>query len=143
MLGHEMGHAIEVHPEVAVMRALGTTIGFQVLFGGWTPDLVGQAASQLTLLRYGRANETEADEVALRLLKDAKISAGPFAGFFDKINKPAEEKKAKTNGDRMPDIFSTHPPPPQRAERARAQPPYPATAALEAADWEALCKICE
>ena len=140
VLGHEMGHAIEVHPEAGAMRALGTIIGVQLLLGGWTPDVLTLAASQMLVLRYGRSAETEADEIALRLLKDAKISAAPFAGFFDKIAK--DEEKAGDKGGRLPEVFSTHPPPPERAKRAKAQPDYPATPALEAGDWEALKKIC-
>lgn len=144
VLGHEMGHTIEVHPEEAVLRALGTFIGVQVLLGGWSPDLVTQAGTQLLLMRHSRRNETEADEVALRLLKDAKISAAPFAGFFDKISREEEKKKAadKDRGYKLPDVFATHPPPPKRAERARSQPAYPATPALAPAEWEALQKIC-
>ena len=140
VLGHEMGHAIEVHPEAGALRALGTMIGVQLLLGGWTPDMASLAASQLLLLKYGRGAETEADEIALRLLKEAKISAAPFAGFFDKIAK--EEEKAGVKGARLPDVFSSHPPPPERAKRAKAQPDYPATPALESGDWEALKKIC-
>lgn len=142
VLGHEMGHAIEVHPEEAVLRALGTVIAAQLLLGGWTPDLVTQAGSQLLLLRHSRANETEADEVALRLLKAAKVAPGPFANFFEKISKDEEKAKAKEKGYRLPDVFATHPPPPERAARARSQADYPATPALDAADWDALRKIC-
>ena len=79
-----------------------------------------QAASQLLLLRHSRANETEADEVALRLLREAGIAAGPFANFFDTINKIDEEKKGKAQGYRLPDVFQTHPPPPERARGVRA-----------------------
>ena len=142
VLGHEMGHSIEVHPESAVLRALGTVIGIQVLVGGWSPDLVSQAATQLLLLRHSRSNETEADDVALRLLKGAGISPGPFAGFFEKISQGDEKKKVEDKGYKLPDVFSTHPPPPERAARARAQQGYPSTPALEPAEWEALRKIC-
>jgi predicted Zn-dependent protease len=131
-----------VHPESAVLRALGTVSGIQVLLGGWSPDLVTQAASQLLLLRHSRANEAEADEVALRLMKNAGIAAGPFAGFFDKISKLDEEKKGKDKGYRLPDVFQTHPPPPERAARARAQPTYPSSPALDADEWKALQRIC-
>ena len=140
VLGHEMGHAIEVHPEAGAMRALGTIIGVQLLLGGWTPDVLTLAASQMLVLRYGRSAETEADEIALRLLKEAKISAAPFAGFFDKIAK--EEAKDGDKGARLPEVFATHPPPPERAARAKAQPAYPATPALDNGDWDALKKIC-
>lgn len=142
VLGHEMGHAIEVHPEEAVLRALGTVIGVQVLLGGWSPDLVTQAGTQLLLLRHSRRNETEADEVALRLLKGAKIAPGPFAGFFEKISREEEKKKSAEHGYKLPDVFATHPPPPERAQRARAQPAYPSTPALDAGDWAALQGIC-
>ena len=140
VLGHEMGHAIEVHPEAGALRALGTMIGVQLLLGGWTPDMASLAASQLLLLRYGRSAETEADEIALRLLKEARISAAPFAGFFDRI--ATEEEKSGAKGGRLPDVFSSHPPPPERAKRAKAQPDYPVTPALESGEWAALKKIC-
>lgn len=140
VLGHEMGHVIEVHPEVAVLRALGTTVGLQVLFGGWTADLAGQAAGHLLALRYSRASETEADEVALRLLKGARIAAGPFAEFFDNIGRD----RAKANGGlTVPTIFQTHPASPERARRVRAEPVYPAMPALSAAEWDALRRICD
>jgi len=142
VLGHEMGHAIEMHPEAAVLRALGTTIGLQVLFGGWSPDLVTQAASQLLLLRYSRANEMEADEVALRILRRAGIAAAPFAGFFDRIGRIEEPRTGNDQGFRLPNVFQTHPPSPERARRVRAEPPYPSTPALEDGEWLALRQIC-
>lgn len=140
VLGHEMGHAIELHAEAGMLRALGTALGVQVLLGGWTPDIAAQAASQLLLLRNGRGNELEADDVALRLLEAAKISAAPFAGFFDKLSK--EDEKQAVKGLTIPDVFSTHPPSPERAKRVKAKAAYPATPALSPADWDALKKIC-
>ena len=140
VLGHEMGHAIELHAETGALRGLGTMLGIQVLLGGWTPDVVTLAASQLLLLRHGRANELEADDVALRLLQAAGISAKPFGGFFDKMIKDEEQAGAK--GLKVPDLFSTHPPSPERARRVKAGPDYPSTPALNAAEWEALRKIC-
>ncbi len=140
VLGHEMGHAIELHAEAGALRALGTALGVQVFLGGWTPDIAAQAASQLLLLQHGRANELEADDVALGLLEAAKISAAPFAGFFEKLSK--EEDKQAGKGLKIPDVFSTHPPSPERARRVKAKASYPATPALEPGDWAALKKIC-
>ena len=78
--------------------------------------------------------------VRSREVAQAGIAAGPFAGFFEKINKEGEKDKAK--GLSLPDVFSTHPPPPERAKRAKAQPAYPSTPALSPAEWEALRNIC-
>lgn len=140
VLGHEMGHAIELHAEAAALRALGTSLGVQVLLGGWTPDIASQAASKLLLLQHGRTNELDADDVALRLLEAAKISAAPFAGFFETLSKQEEKQAAK--GLKFPDVFSTHPPSPERAKRVKAKAAYPVTPALDPADWAALKKIC-
>ncbi len=129
----------ELHAETAALRGLGTMLGIQVLLGGWTPDVVTLAASQLLPLRHGRANEIEAD-VALRLLEAAGILAKTFGGFFDKLIKEEEQTGAK--GLKVPDLFSTHPPSPERARRVKARPDYPSTPALDTAGWEALRKIC-
>jgi len=110
----------------------------KILLGGWSPDIMTEMGAQVVLLRYSRSAETEADEVALKLLRDSKIAATGFATFFERL----ASKERKGSSPSVPDIFSTHPSTPERAKRAASQPSYPATPALTDAEWTALRNIC-
>ena len=138
VLAHEMGHSIEMHPEAGVLRAVGTVAVIKILLGGWSPDVLSDVGARVVLLSYSRDAEAEADLVGLKMLKGARIAPGGFAAFFERLN--AEEKKK--GGASIPDIFSTHPPLPDRAKRAREVADYPATPALTEAEWRAMREMC-
>jgi len=133
-----MGHSIEMHPEAGVLRAVGTVAVIKILLGGWSPDIMTDMGAQVVLLRYSRSAETEADDVALKMLRDAKIAPKGFSNFFERL----ADKEKKGAAPSVPDIFSTHPSSPERAKRAASQPAYPATPALSDAEWGALRNIC-
>ncbi len=138
VLAHEMGHSIEMHPEAGVLRAVGTVAVIKILLGGWSPDVLSDAGARVVLLSYSRDAEIEADSVGLKMLRGAQIAPGGFAAFFERLG--AEEKKK--GGVSVPDIFSTHPPLPDRAKRAREVATYPATPALTDAEWQAMRDMC-
>ena len=140
VIGHEMGHVIEMHPETSALRALGTKVALQLLFGGWSPDLVTAAAGRVLSSRYGRSSETEAEDVAQRLLKEARIAVATFAGMREP-NRKAHEW-AKPGGIEHPFLIAAHFPMPDRTRRAPRGPLTPSTPALDTADWAALRKIC-
>ncbi len=159
VLAHEMGHGIEMHPEAGIVRALGLAAATDLVFGG-SGGAMGNIGVLLAQLSYTRSAEREADQHAIRILREASISPQGLADFFARVSpQPSGEKdRPQASGDkadRAPprepakprtggsfDILSTHP---QSAERARlvaSQPRYPSTPAVSASDWAALRAIC-
>jgi predicted Zn-dependent protease len=140
VLAHELGHAIELHPETGIVRAMGLSAAAQLMFAG-SAGSVSNVGLVLTQLRYSRLAEREADAHALRMLKAAGISAKGFGDFFERLE---GKRPAKDTGKGIPglDLISTHPATAERIAMVRAQPSYPATPALSAEDWKALREAC-
>lgn len=156
VLAHEIGHTIELHPEAGLVRAMGLSAAAQLVFAG-TTSTAANIGLLLTQLRYTRVAEREADGHAVRLLKNAGISAKGFGDFFERLdpkgtNPPAktdeqkkdEEKKKVSLGSRIfaSEILRTHPLTEERLALVRAQPAYSATPALADEDWRALREMC-
>ena len=144
VLAHELGHTLELHPEAGIIRALGLAAATQLAFAG-SQGTVSNIGLVLTQLRYTRIAEREADAHALRMLKGAGISAKGFGDFFERLEgkKPGEEKNGKDAGaSDLAVILQTHPATADRIAMVRAQPTYPATAALSDEDWRALREAC-
>lgn len=141
VLAHEMGHGIELHPETAMVRALGLSAIADLLVGGGSLSNVGLALAQLS---YTRAAEREADAEALLLLRGARISQHGMIDFFDRAEGKRKESGNTSLGKRIGDIgiLRTHPVTEERKAMIRASPPYEATPALERSDWQALQAIC-
>ncbi len=108
VVGHEIAHALQEHgrERVGKMRLaqIGTVIasvgGALLGFG----DLGGQVASgaaQLTLLKYGREDETEADTIGLDLA--ARAGFDPRAGLI------VWEKMSAVAKGQPPQWLSSHP----------------------------------
>jgi predicted Zn-dependent protease len=156
VLAHEIGHTIELHPEAGLVRAMGLSAAAQLVFAGTT----GTAANiglLLTQLRYTRVAEREADGHAVRILKQAGISAKGFGDFFERLepklatpvaktddDKKDENKKKVSLGSRIfaSEILRSHPLTADRLALVRAQPAYAATPALASEDWRALREMC-
>jgi len=151
VLAHELGHAIELHPETGLIRTIALGAAADLIFAGaGSATNIGLA---LTELRYSRAAEREADTHALRILKNAGIAARGFGDFFERIGAmyggkrrdektSGEKEKADSMGRRLLTIVSTHPLTDERIAMVRAQPAYPATPALSEVDWRALREMC-
>ncbi len=140
IIGHEAGHANRLDPEASLVRSVGFWALVQMMFTG-TPGAIGNIGSMLAQLGYTRSAERAADDYALRLLRDAGISAQGMADFFRRAEtkKPAE---AEPQPDAASDIFASHPSNAERISSIENRPSYPATPALSAEDWEALKTIC-
>jgi Zn-dependent protease with chaperone function len=154
VLAHELGHALELHPETGLVRAMGLAAAAQLVFAGST-GTASNIGLLLTQLRYTRVAEREADAHAIRVLKNAGISAKGFGDFFERLEpkrpdaagtevKKVEESKAVGLAKRIfeSEILRTHPQTAARLALVRAQPAYPATPALGDADWRALRDMC-
>lgn len=154
VLAHEMGHGIALHPETGIIRAVGLAAALELMMGGSSGTLANMGLL-LAQLGYTRTAEREADETALRLLRESSISQQGLQGFFrrmlkdegsyDNGKKPSgAEKDAETSKrlSRALDMLSTHPPTRERVEMIRNSPVYPVTPALSTTDWAALRDIC-
>jgi predicted Zn-dependent protease len=119
VLAHEIQHVVLRHSVHGLIRSLGWSATLQILFGGTGPlSGIGEAASRLGSLKFGRDQETASDVEGLKLLRRAKIDARGMVAFFEKL-------ASKENGIAL---LSTHPMSADRAERLRKE--------IEAAgDW--------
>ncbi len=106
VLGHEMGHGIEMHPETGIVRAIGLSAAVELMVGGGGGTL-GNVGMVLAQLSYTREAEREADDHALAILKKAQISHRGFADFFKRLS-DIEEKMGGT-GIGSVDIMRSHP----------------------------------
>jgi predicted Zn-dependent protease len=145
VMAHELGHVLELHPETSLVRAMGLAAAAQLVFAG-SSGTVSNIGLLLTQLRYTRVAEREADAHALRILKNAGISAKGLGDFFERLEqrRPAPQKTSSTYGKRLSDLelIRTHPLTAERVAAVRAQPAYPATVALADDDWRALREAC-
>jgi beta-barrel assembly-enhancing protease len=141
VLSHELGHALELHPEASLVRGLGLATGAQLVFVGASGTL-SNLGLILTQLRYTRIAEREADVHALRILKAAGISAKGLGDFFERIDgkKPSQPSSSKRFTDFS--LIRTHPLTADRIAMVRAQTSYPSTPALTEGDWKALRDAC-
>lgn len=135
VLAHEMGHALELHPETGIVRAIGLTAAVELLTGG--SGTIANLGLMLTQVSYTRAAEREADTRGLAMLQGAEIATAGVSDFFRRV--AAEEKKA---GAPEWNILRTHPNPEERAKAALGRPAYRSTPAMTAEDWQALRGIC-
>ena len=136
VLAHEMGHAIELHPETGLVRTTGLGTLAQLLFAG-SAGTVTNIGVFVTEVQYTRLNEHEADAHAVRILRAAGISAKGLSDFFKRMDDPKAEPSIFNSA-----VIRTHPLTKERIAFVEAQPRYAATPALSADDWEALRSAC-
>lgn len=102
ILGHEIAHVTEYHGLHRLYRSLGSYILIALLAGDTGPmleDLLleGQA---LLALSFSRAQESEADEIGLRIAFDAGYDPAGLKQFFEALG---------DDDDGPESWFSTHP----------------------------------
>lgn len=141
VMGHEMGHAMELHPEAGIVRQLGLTVGLKLIFAG-TSEMLQNVGGVLLLLRNTRIAEREADQRGFELLQAARISAKPLGAFFERMDK-------KEGGSELGkiakayEILSSHPALDERARHARNRPDYPTEPIMSEAEWQAMRSMCK
>jgi len=139
VVAHEIGHAIALHPEAAIVRTVGMAAAVEMVLGGG--GLLTGLGISLTQLAYSREAEREADEAAIVMLRNAGISADGLAAFFRRVAALEEGKDAKSGlGDL--NMLRTHPQTKERLARVRQVETYPASPALSPSEWAALKSIC-
>ena len=119
VMGHEMTHALREHAREQMGKSLATRgaveIGAAILGLGGGGRLLADMGGQLLTLRFGRADETEADLVGLELA--ARSGYDPRAGVT------LWQKMAAANQRGSVELLSTHPSGPTRISDIRANLP--------------------
>ena len=103
VLAHEMAHCEKNH----VMKKLGRNLGASVLFaittGGADITVIQEAANLLTSTSYDRTLESEADNVGVDYLLEAKIHPKHLADFLYRLS------LEQSDMPKFMDLISTHP----------------------------------
>lgn len=159
VLAHELGHVVERHAMIGMVQDFGLNLLLTLVLGGGSHsgEWIVNSGATLASLSYSRRLETRADERGIDMLEASGISPIGFARFFERLDPlkgdpNADEKGSgdKGTGDKgesaavssVAAIWSTHPPSPIRAERARHTRLTDAAPSLTDADWALVRQIC-
>lgn len=115
VLGHEIGHVTAKHSVSQMSRAQltqGLFIGAMIL----RPELqqfgnLGSQALGLMFLKFGRDDETQADELGFRYMTNAQYDPAEMAEMFKTLD------RTSGGGDQTPEWLSTHPNPGNRVTK--------------------------
>lgn len=113
VLGHEIGHVLGKHSNERITNAnfwklltMGASVGADL---GQLANGIGQQ----TLLKNGRGDELESDELGVKLMVDAGYNPEELIGVMEIL-------KAAAGPNRVPEFQSTHPDPENRIDRIKA-----------------------
>lgn len=114
VMGHEVSHALAGHGNERISQAMVAQYGGAILGGSisnsqWASvfQQVYPIGSQVALLKYGRNQESEADEMGLYLMGMAGYDPREATSFWGRM-------EAASKGARQPEFLSTHPNPESR-----------------------------
>jgi predicted Zn-dependent protease len=114
VLGHEVSHAIAGHGNERISQGMIAEYGGAILgstiSNGQMAAIFQQAyplGAQVALLKYGRSQELEADEMGLYLMAMAGYDPREAQPFWQRM-------EASSTGNRPPEFLSTHPNPDTR-----------------------------
>ncbi len=114
VLAHELNHVLQRHGLERIVKQLGFIAVASIIFGNQEGlgQMMKQLGVELMTLKFGRAQETEADLTGLQLLYRAKIDPSGMITFFERL---AEKDEGRV------ELLSTHPMSGSRAERLKAE----------------------
>lgn len=114
VLGHEISHALAGHGNERISQAMVAEYGGAILgstiSNGQLASIFQQAyplGAQVALLKYGRSQELEADEMGLYLMAMAGYDPREAYPFWQRM-------EAASSGSQTPEFLSTHPNPETR-----------------------------
>ena len=117
VIGHEIGHGARNHIQKRQNRAIGVTLGANILssiFGGSAlGDIAVGIGANLAMSGYSREHEVEADDFGVEY--SAKAGFNPW-GLYNSI-----ESMAKSGLVTPPSGFNSHPPTERRMTRLKSQ----------------------
>ena len=117
VLGHEVGHVIARHSAEHIAKdqlTQGLTGAFAMGSGSMNAAQIGQVVGQMTMMKYGRDDELEADALGLRLMAEAGYDPRAMIRVMQILEKA-------TGGSRQPEFQSSHPSPPHRIDAINAK----------------------
>ncbi|HEY1081665.1 MAG TPA: M48 family metallopeptidase [Prosthecobacter sp.] len=118
VLGHEIGHVVGRHSNEQMATARlwqGLAQGAGVLLSDERSNAGAQIAhvvANMRVMKYGRDDELESDELGIRFMLDAGYDPEAMIGVMEILAK-------SSGGSQQPEFMSTHPAPANRAERIR------------------------
>jgi beta-barrel assembly-enhancing protease len=114
VLAHELNHVRQRHGLERIVKQLGFVAVVSIVLGNQQglSGIMKQLGVELVTLKFGRAQEIEADLTGLDLLYRAKINPEGMITFFRRL---AEKDEGRV------EWLSTHPMSSTRADRLRAQ----------------------
>ncbi|UVT15239.1 MAG: M48 family metallopeptidase [Nitrospira sp.] len=114
VLAHELNHVLQRHGLERIVKQLGFVAVVSIVLGSQQGlgQVMKQLGVELVTLKFGRAQETEADLTGLQLLHRAKIDPSGMITFFERL---AEKDEGRV------EWLSTHPMSGARAERLKAE----------------------
>lgn len=114
VLAHELNHVLQRHGLERIVKQLGIVAVVSIVLGDQQGlgGLMKQLSVELMTLKFGRAQETEADLTGLQLLHRAKIDPSGMITFFQRL---AEKDEGRV------EWLSTHPMSSARADRLKAE----------------------
>lgn len=123
VMGHEVSHALAGHGNERISQAMIAQYGGAILGGAISQSqwaAVFQKAypigAQVALLKYGRTQELEADQMGLYLMAMAGYDPRQAQPFWERMG-------ASSSGRNIPEFLSTHPnPDTRRADLERHLP---------------------
>jgi predicted Zn-dependent protease len=114
VLSHEFNHVLERHGLERIVKQMGLLAVVGIIFGneqGLT-GVMRQIGTELLSLKFGRAQETEADVTGLQLLHRARIDPAGMISFFQRLS---DQEQGRV------EWLSTHPMSAGRAERLKRE----------------------
>ena len=114
VLSHEFNHVLERHGLERIVKQLGVVAVVGIIFGDQQglAGIMKQVGTELLSLKFGRAQETEADVTGLQLLHRARIDPAGMVSFFQRLS---EQEQGRV------EWLSTHPMSAARAERLKRE----------------------
>ena len=122
VMGHELGHVYQRHAAKRVSRGNLAGLGaaaVAILTGQQDTAQLANQAAQLYVLKYGRDQEYEADQVGVRLLARAGYDPIAEAYFLNTLGRWSNlEAQIAGVQSRPPEFLSSHPNSAERVRRA-------------------------
>jgi predicted Zn-dependent protease len=139
VLAHEMGHVALRHPLENMLSQLGVLLAVNVVIGGGSSDIAGLGALFATT-SYTRDYERLADDFALDLLRDAKISPSGYANLFQRFNEIEQDGSSGLLG--LSNLLRTHPLSIDRAALATQAADILSLPTLDQNGWTSIVELC-
>ncbi len=142
VLAHELGHIYYRHPEAQFARLMGMQLLLTLATGTSGGDALGGLAGLLTILRYSRAAEAQADAFARRLMASGGIDPTGLRDFFARMQ---EKSGGTSTGGILSGIgsmLSSHPGTAERIATIKPLPPGKARMVLSDQAFGDLKAIC-